>query len=209
MGCFLASAGLFGQDEESPYDPDPPSFSISPMAFFSAAELPILTSIQSIRTPWLDQIVYWYSALGNVAAVWIVLALVALAVPRLRKIGWEISLALVLHLFTVNFFLKPWIDRVRPCDLSPLTDPLLSCLTDGSFPSGHTGAAFAVAGVFLFNRHPAAPWLLLAALLMGLSRLYLYVHFPSDVLTGAVVGLFLAFLSVAIVSRLSPRTKNP
>ena len=66
-----------------------------------------------------------------------------------------------------------------------------------------------MAGVFLFNRHPAAPWLLLAALLMGLSRLYLYVHFPSDVLTGAVVGLFLAFLSVAIVSRLSPRTKNP
>ncbi len=179
------------------------------MAFFSTAELPILTSIQSMRTPLLDQIVYGYSTLGNFGAVWIVLAVVALCLPRLRNIGWEISLALVLHLFTVNFFLKPWIDRIRPCDLSPLTDPLLSCLTDGSFPSGHTGAAFAVAGVFLFNRHPAAPWLLLAALLMGLSRLYLYVHFPSDVLTGAVVGLFLAFLSVAIVSRLSSRTKNP
>ena len=179
------------------------------MSFFAAAELPILTSIQSLRTPWLDSIVYGYSALGNFGAVWIVLALVAVFLPRLRKIGWEISLALVLHLFTVNFFLKPVIDRTRPCDLSPLTDPLLSCLTDGSFPSGHTGAAFSVAGVFLLNRHPAAPWLLLAALLMGLSRLYLYVHFPSDVLTGAVVGLFLAFLSVAVVSRIYARKEHP
>lgn len=179
------------------------------MSFFAAAELPILTSIQSLRTPWLDSIVYGYSALGNFGAVWIVLALVALGLPRLRRIGWEISLALVLHLFTVNFFLKPVIDRSRPCDLAPLTDPLLSCLADGSFPSGHTGAAFAVAGVFLLNRHPAAPWVLLAALLMGLSRLYLYVHFPSDVLVGAVAGLFLAFLSVAIVSRISPKKSRP
>ena len=165
------------------------------MLLSSTIELPILNALQSIRSPELDTIVSTYSALGNFGICWIVLALVFVLRPFRRRLGLEIGLALFFHLLSVNLLLKPLIDRARPCDIEPLTDPLLTCLTDGSFPSGHTGAAFATAGVFLLHRHPAAPWLLLAAVFMGLSRLYLFVHFPSDVLAGALWGLFLAYVA--------------
>lgn len=162
-------------------------------------QLHLLDTLQTMRTPWADSFFSAYSALGNAGAVWIVLAAVCLLRAKTRRTGIAVSLALLYHLILVNLFLKPTVDRPRPCELTEIADPLLHCLTDGSFPSGHTGAAFATAAVFLFWRLPGRWFLLAAAALMGISRLYLFVHFPTDVLFAVPVGLFLGWAAVRTV----------
>jgi undecaprenyl-diphosphatase len=89
--------------------------------------------------------------------------------------------------------------RIRPCDINTAISLLISRPLDYSFPSGHTMSSFAAAMVlFLTNKKIGIPALILAAFI-SLSRLYLYVHFPTDVLAGAVLGILFAHLSIKII----------
>ena len=109
-------------------------------------ELAVLNWIQTLRTGWLDGVMVSVSTLGDAGAVWIVLALVLLCIPRTRRAGVTVALALVLDLIVCNGILKPLFDRVRPCVVNPAVELLVRCPTDASFPSGHTAASFAAAG---------------------------------------------------------------
>lgn len=161
---------------------------------FCFMEFPLLLSIQGIRSEALDRVMLGVSSLGNYGAIWIALALVLLLIQRYRHCGWAVSIALIIDFATVNLILKPWIGRERPCDISVPEDMLLACLSDHSFPSGHTAAAFAAAtAVFLCHKKSGALFLALATL-MGFSRLYLFVHYPSDVFAGALLGVLFGFL---------------
>ena len=130
------------------------------------------------------------SKMGNAGIVWIILGIVLLFVKKYRWVGVTVVLALVISLIVGNGILKPLVARLRPCIVypwvpMPITTPLL---TDYSFPSGHTFASFAAAvGIFCRNKRWGSMALLLAAGI-GFSRIYLFVHYPSDVLAGVLFG---------------------
>lgn len=89
-----------------------------------------------------------------------------------------------------NFILKPLVHRVRPCDLLPEVTLLIPHPSDYSFPSGHTAASFtAVAALWLAGKKRLAGATLVLGVFIAFSRLYLCVHFPTDILGGVLVGL--------------------
>ena len=157
-------------------------------------EQQLLDWIQNaLRADWLDGIMVSVSTLGDAGAVWIVLALVLLCFRKTRSAGLTVAAALVLDLVVCNGVLKPLFGRVRPCVVNPAVELLVACPTDASFPSGHTAASFAAAGAL--RAAGSRMWLpsLVLAVLIAFSRLYLYVHWPSDVLVGAVLGWALGY----------------
>ncbi len=154
----------------------------------------LLVAIQGLHTAWLDPIVACYTKLGDAGLLWIVLSLAMLFYKPTRKAGLLSLAAMILGLLVTNITIKPLVERARPWLLWPI-DPLVVEKDPNSFPSGHTCAAFA-AGMIWLRALPwkwgriAAPVL---AVLMGLSRLYVGVHYPTDVLAGAVIGVVCAW----------------
>lgn len=104
-----------------------------------------------------------------------------------------------------NLLLKNMVARVRPCDLNPAVQLLIARPPDFSFPSGHTAAAFT--SVFSFYRENNRLWkpALVLAAVIAFSRMYLYVHFPTDVLGGVAVGWVCALAGQAVSRRLFPQ----
>ncbi len=154
----------------------------------------LLLSIQSLHQPWLDPVVSLYTMLGDAGLMWIALSLAMLIWKPTRRAGGAALLALVLGLLVTNITIKPLVERARPWLVLELT-PLVTENDPNSFPSGHTCAAFA-AGLSWAR---ALPWrwgriaAVVLAVLMGLSRLYVGVHFPTDVAAGAVIGALCAW----------------
>ena len=157
-------------------------------------EQQLLNWIQSaLRADWLDGVMVFFTTLGDAGAVWIALALVLLCFRKTRRAGVTVAAALVLDLVVCNGVLKPLFGRVRPCVVNPTVELLVACPSDASFPSGHTAASFAAVGAL--RAAGSRLWLpsLVMAVLIGFSRLYLYVHWPSDVLFGALLGWGLGY----------------
>lgn len=137
--------------------------------------------------------------LGDGGALWIILGIGLLLWRRTRWTGAALLLALLLTALIGNLGIKPLVDRLRPCDIMGFT-LLAACPPDPSFPSGHTAASFASAGVLWWRRSAFFwPAVILAALI-AFSRLYLFVHFPTDVLAGIVLGLCCAWGAVKLVA---------
>lgn len=160
-----------------------------------SAELGFLDWIQAnLRSNLLDGLMPVVTALGDGGILWIVTAAVLLLIPKHRKTGAAIAAALVLEAICCNVLLKPLVARVRPCGVNTAVQLLIPRPDDFSFPSGHTGAAFAAVGAMFTSRDRLwIPALLLAALI-AFSRLYLYVHYPTDVLAGALLGIMAGWL---------------
>ena len=134
--------------------------------------------------------------------LWLTLALVLLLRPRTRRCGTAILLAMALGLILGNGILKNLIARPRPFITYTELVPLVQ-VGGYSCPSGHTLASFtAAAAVFSFYKKPGAAALLLAALI-GFTRLYVGVHYPTDVLFGAALGILFGTLSAAAVKRIA------
>ncbi|MDY5224171.1 MAG: phosphatase PAP2 family protein [Sutterella wadsworthensis] len=132
------------------------------------------------------------TALGDHGAVWIALGVALLLFRRTRLTGAAILLALTLVALVGNMGLKPLFDRLRPCDIMGFT-LLPACPPDPSFPSGHTAASFASAAVLWLRRSAFFRPALVLAALIAFSRLYLFVHFPTDVMAGILLGLCCAW----------------
>ncbi len=160
----------------------------------------ILNALQTYGTsPFGDAVMPIVSWLGNYGFVWLVLALVLLAFPKTRKIGIALVVAIVMVTLVCNLAMKPLVARVRPCDINTALVLLVPRPLDYSFPSGHTCCAFAAVSVLFFSKSKLWIPALFLASLIAFSRLYLYVHYPSDVLAGIVLGAFLGWLAVRFV----------
>lgn len=165
--------------------------------FLIDIEGPILLFIQNwLRFDWLDGWVAAFSRLGNAGMLWLVLCALMLLFRRTRRAGGLGLAALAMGFLLCNGLLKPLVHRTRPWLVVDGLNALVSPGDAYSFPSGHTCAAFAAA--WTWRKQLPRRWMgkfaVLAAVLMGLSRLYLGVHFPTDVLAGALVGIFSAWL---------------
>lgn len=156
----------------------------------------------------IDGIVAGISRAGNGGLIWILMSVVLLCIKDLRKAGLAVSIALLSDLLVVNVVLKPLVERVRPYHVNPDIIPLIAYPKDYSFPSGHAAAAFAAAtALYCFNKKWGSVALILAAV-MSFSRLYLGVHYPTDVFIGAAIGALLGVLSAYIVRKVEKKVIN-
>ena len=171
-------------------------------------EIDILNYIQTLRTPIGDVLMPFISSLGNGGFVWIVLDIALIIIPKTRKAGIVVAFAIILDVLLCNGLLKPLVASIRPCNVVKNVNMLIPIPKDFSFPSGHTTASFAVALVMLrmLPKKFGIPAVVLAAL-VAFSRLYLGVHYPTDVLAGFVIALVGSTLSVWIV-RTKPEDKQ-
>lgn len=170
------------------------------MNHLSMAELGILDWIAAhCQNSLLDAIMPFLTSLGDGGMIWIALGVLILLFHRgQRATGLQVLLALLLSLLVCNLLLKNMVDRIRPCDLNTAVELLIPRPGDPSFPSGHTSASFAAVTVLFLCRWKGRwPALILAALI-AFSRLYLYVHFPTDVLGGLAAGVFCGWLAVVL-----------
>ena len=176
-------------------------------------EIEFLNSIQHLlRNEFLDAVMPFISSLGNAGIFWILLTVVLLIIPKTRKAGVASAIALVLMLVTGNMILKPLIARLRPFTVNTAIELLIPPPSDFSFPSGHTFASFASATAILKNNRRLGIPAIILAVLIAFSRLYLYVHYPTDILGGVLVGLGAGaagyYLVITLQERIGRRKKN-
>ena len=158
-------------------------------------DLSILDWIQAhLRCGFLDHVVPAITMLGEVGWIWILLAVVLLAREKTRKLGAAVAISLVLDLVLCNLLLKPIVARPRPFTFRPEITLLVKAPRDFSFPSGHTAASFAAASALLFSKHKSWIPAMVLAVLIALSRLYLYVTIPPTCWRGSWSGSCADFL---------------
>ncbi|WP_303007632.1 phosphatase PAP2 family protein [uncultured Dialister sp.] len=171
-------------------------------------DIGVLYLIQdSLRSPILTSFLEFMTDLGNNGYVWIALAVLLMTIRKCRKAGLTTMLALVINVILANGILKHLVQRPRPFDTYPDLQPLIHEPTDWSFPSGHSSASFAAAFV-LYHYMPkkfSIPALILATLI-AFSRLYLGVHYPSDVIGGAAIGYLTAWASEKFMTYTEKKT---
>lgn len=167
----------------------------------------LLLWIQEHLRGGLDGLFIPFTHLGDHGMLFIVLTAVLILIPRTRRAGTVAAGALILSLLGTNLLLKPLVERPRPwLDVAGLI-PLVVENDPASFPSGHTSAAFAFASAMV----AALPWTwgkvaaVLVAVLMGFSRLYVGVHYPTDVLCGALLGVLYGWCAWKLVQQRETR----
>lgn len=161
----------------------------------------------TFANPVLDKIMIFISSLGNKGQFWIAIGVLFLLLGIWKRHwlrnGWMVLFSLLGNLLLCNVLLKPLVNRTRPYDLLGY-ETIIPPLGDPSFPSGHTSASFAAAtAIYAIDKRWGIAAYLLATVL-GFSRLYLGVHFPTDVLAGAVLGTVAARLVLKGMERLYP-----
>ena len=159
-----------------------------------------------IANDFLDCLMVFITHLGDHGAIWILLAFgLIIFSKKYRPWGFGILIALLLGHIVGNMVLKPLVQRPRPFCFEPEIVLLISPPGDFSFPSGHTLSSFVAATMLFYMKRKWGIYAYGLAVLIGFSRLYLYVHFPSDVLSGAVLGILLAVLVASFYLRLYPK----
>jgi len=157
-------------------------------------EFSFLYFLQELHHPVLDKIMLFITSLGNEGLLCIGIAVVMLFFKKYRKCAIGIGLSLLLMEITGNLILKELIQRDRPCWIDPTVELLLKAPSSYSFPSGHTFAGFAASVSIFLNHKKEGIAAIIVASLIAFSRMYLFVHFPTDILGGMVFGTGIAVL---------------
>lgn len=161
----------------------------------------ILLFIQEhLRCGVLTPFFKFITATGDKGLIWILLALLLLIPKKTRKVGIMCLVALVGSLIVNNGIIKNLVQRTRPYEVVDGLKRLIVAQRDYSFPSGHTGSSFAAA-IVMYKKLPkkyGIPAVIYASLI-AFSRLYIGVHYPTDVLFAVISGFFIALASIWIV----------
>ena len=171
-------------------------------------DLPILDWIQNtLQCGFLDTVMPLITVLGDGGAFWIACAVLMMLLKKYRKAGFSAGLALIFGLLLCNIFLKPTVARIRPYDFQEQMGVIINLLIEKehsfSFPSGHTIASFEAATAILLRHKKLGTAAMILAILIAFSRMYLYVHYPTDVIVSVFLGIGLAFLASWIVNQVS------
>lgn len=158
-----------------------------------------MMAIQSIRNPNLDLVMAGLSFLGNKGWFWILAGLILMVNKKTRLCGFTVLLSLIAMLIICNLGLKPLVQRPRPCWKYEV-DMVIACLKDYSFPSGHTYSAFAAAVPVFINNKKHGVLLLSLGGLIAFSRLYLFMHWPTDVLAGMLLGIINGIIATYFIT---------
>ena len=178
-------------------------------------DLPILDWIQAnLQSGFMDIAMPLITLLSEDGIFWMVLATVLLLFPSQRRSGLGMWFALGMGLILCNMILKPLVGRMRPYDFQELYNGvtiqlLISGLSDNSFPSGHTIAAFEASVALLCGNKKLGIPAVILAVLVAFSRLYLYVHYPTDVFASVILGSLLAVIGYWLAGKIvKPRVKG-
>lgn len=144
----------------------------------------------------LDGFFILLTRLGDMGMIWIVISLYLIFDGKHRRTGYLTLAALLLATIIGEGFLKNVFMRTRPFDLKESVELLVNAPVTFSFPSGHTTSSFAAAGVLAYGIKEGGKYFYILAFLVAFSRIYLYLHFPSDVLAGMALGSLVAFIVV-------------
>lgn len=149
-----------------------------------------------------DAVIPIITSLGNAGIIWIMFTVIMLCIKKYRKIGIIMAISLILDLLLCNIVLKPLIARPRPFTMRPWIELIIQPPGDFSFPSGHTAASFAIASALLFAKNRLWMPTMILAVVIAYTRLYLYVHYPTDILGGIAVGFISGFLANLIYNKI-------
>ena len=168
----------------------------------------ILLFIQdNMHGPIMDKVMVLSTDLGNGGIIWIIIAMVLIFNKKYRRIGLMAIAALILSTILGEGIIKHVVQRIRPSSNILEANLLITKPLSYSFPSGHTMSSFAVAGVLAkYLRSYALEFLSLASLI-AFSRLYLYIHYPTDILAGIVLGLTCSGIIIYIFNSVQHNNK--
>ena len=142
------------------------------------------------KTDFMDSAMLFFTRLGDRGAIWIIYAMLCACSVKLRQVGLNLTMCVSACAFLGNFAIKPFIRRPRPCAVDDSRILLLARPGDSSFPSCHTMTSFAAAVVTAWQAGGLLGATSVAfASMISFSRVYLYVHYPSDVLAGMALGM--------------------
>ena len=169
-------------------------------------EFDILYAIQTIHASFLDNIILTITkVMGNYGQIWLLVSLALFIPKKTRKAGICIILSYILVFLIGQYGLKDLIARPRPCHIDETVPLLVKRPGSYSCPSTHSAWAFAAAtSIYCYHKH-AGIVVGVISIIIGFSRLFLFVHFPSDVLIGAVMGIVLAVICAKGINRLSDK----
>ena len=182
---------------------------LNPLFFDKCAvafDLPILYWIQdNLKCDFMDFFMSTITHFGDGGIFWIACAVLMLLFPKHRKTGLAMGIALILGVIVCNLFLKIQVARPRPFNFPASiygTEILLIAEnSDMSFPSGHTIACFeAGVAILCLNEKLGIPAMILGVL-VSLSRLYLFVHYPTDVIASVILGTTFALIGVWVMNK--------
>ena len=176
-------------------------------------DLPILDWIQAnMAHPILDLIMPWITLLGDAGIFWMVCAAILAFTKKYRRIGFGMAIAMAMGLVVCNMILKPTVARIRPYDFQESLGVTINLLIekqhDFSFPSGHTIASFEACTVILLGSRKLGIPATLLAILIAFSRLYLYVHYPTDVIASVILGTLFGIIGYLVTHKITVSRKG-
>ena len=182
------------------------------LSFFAENfDLPILDWIAAnLRCGFLDVLMPIITLLGDAGIFWIAVSAVLICIPKYRKAGMGMGIALLIGVVLCNMILKPLVGRIRPYDyqldhFNKTIELLVATPHDFSFPSGHTIASFEAAVALTIRHKKLGAAAMVLAILIAFSRMYLYVHYPTDVLLSVFLGTLFAFVGDALAGAIAPK----
>ena len=156
---------------------------------------------EHLRNGFLDNVMPIVTMLGNMGIFWVAVALIISAKAKYRRCSITMLAGMVIGVIIGNLIIKNIIQRDRPCWINEIENMLIANPQDFSFPSGHTMSSFIAATIlFHYDKRLGIPSFG-AAILIAFSRLYLYVHFPSDIIGGALLGIVIACMTISATDR--------
>lgn len=166
----------------------------------------ILNGIQDLlKSDFMDIIMPKITMLGNAGFIWIAIGICLLMTKKYRKCGLLVLAGLLIGLIIGNGIVKNLVARPRPCWLASSFELLIKCPQDFSFPSGHTQSSFIAATILTMCNKKWGIAAIPLAILISFSRLYLYVHFPSDVLGGMIMGVMIGSVTFIVSKKIIKR----
>lgn len=173
------------------------------MDAFNMWESNIVLFVQeNLRFDFLDPIMQFITSLGDKGILPIAVCILFLLFKKTRKVGVTAGLSLAFEAILINLTIKKIVGRTRPYVVNEAIEYITTRPSDNSFPSGHTGCVFAVASVlfYMMPKKVGIPAMIIASL-VGISRLYVGVHYPTDIIGGFLIGMFTGFIAKLVVEK--------